>query len=340
MNDVVNTEPQGRKRDFVFDLGPGAHQCWYPVALSTEIPIGKAIGTDLGDGRIVVYRGEDGVARAMSAYCKHMGADLSYGGEVVVNNIRCPYHHWAFGDGGHCKSIPSGDDIPRGTNLVQFPLEEQYGLIWVFFGETPLYDLAKFEEFDSEKYVVRSCEAAYDEPVRVEPWILATNAFDLAHVRFLHGVNVIGSEVKELNTYHRRMFWKMGEFQEKDTGTWNPYIDLYGVNSIRTKGEMDGRLKWYIAAHTPSGRRGTRTFFTIITTKDDGAEAFLDRAEALHNRLVNEDLPIVNNMRLGDLHLVGADREMARFMRFARKYPRTTLDSLESAANAPKRKGL
>lgn len=48
-----------------FDLGPGAHQCWYPVALSSDVPKGKAFGRDLGDGRIVLYRGEDGVVRAM-----------------------------------------------------------------------------------------------------------------------------------------------------------------------------------------------------------------------------------------------------------------------------------
>src|SRR5687767_3281316 len=46
-------------RASVFDLGPGAHECWYPVALSSSVPKGTAIGRDIGDGRIVVYRGED-----------------------------------------------------------------------------------------------------------------------------------------------------------------------------------------------------------------------------------------------------------------------------------------
>src|SRR3546814_10912158 len=70
--------------------------------------------------RIVIYRGEDGAVRAMSAYCKHMGADLSVGGEVVGNNIRCPFHHWAYGDGGQCRHIPAGDEIPKRATLFHF----------------------------------------------------------------------------------------------------------------------------------------------------------------------------------------------------------------------------
>src|SRR3546814_12450048 len=54
----------------------------------------------------------------------------------------------------------------------------------------------------------------------------------------------------------------------------------------------------------------------------------------MNNRFINEDLPILNSMRLGDLHLVGADRAMIRFMLAARNYPRTTLDAIETSANA------
>jgi phenylpropionate dioxygenase-like ring-hydroxylating dioxygenase large terminal subunit len=153
--DAIGATREARKGPMFMNLGSGAHQCWYPVALSKDIPKGKAIGTDLGDGRIVIYRGQDGMARAMSAYCRHMGADLTFGGEVIGNNIRYPYHHRSYGDGGQCKHIASGDPIPRGTNLVHLPLQEQFGLMWVFFGKTPLYELQTFDDFDDEKHVAR-----------------------------------------------------------------------------------------------------------------------------------------------------------------------------------------
>ena len=338
MNDVHTMTPEARQREVFSDLGPGAHQCWYPIALSTSVEKGKAIGTDLADGRIVIYRGEDGMARAMSAYCKHMGADLSFGGDVIGNNIRCPYHHWAFGDGGQCKHIPSGDPIPRGTNLFHLPLQEKLGLIWVFLGEEPLYEVPAFDDFDPEIHVVHSFEVKLNEKLMAEPWIFTTNIYDIVHLRFLHGVNVLNTEVEELTPYRNRMSWQAEHSGEKHTGTWTPDIFVEGMNCIRTKGQMDGRLKWYIGASAPCGRDGTRFFMTIITTKDDGAEAFLSLAETLHNRVINEDLPVLVNMRYGALRLVAADRDLGRFIRSVREYPRTTMDALEAAANPGNRK--
>ncbi|MBB6123368.1 phenylpropionate dioxygenase-like ring-hydroxylating dioxygenase large terminal subunit [Sphingobium subterraneum] len=291
------------------------------------------IGTDLADGRIVIYRGEDGAARAMSAFCKHMGADLSAGGDVVGNDIRCPYHHWAYTDGGRCSNIPSGDAIPRGSNLVDLPLREELGLIWVFFGETPLYDLPGFDEFDDEKHVYRAFEIELKSKLLVDPWIFTTNVFDVVHNRVVHGLNIADPTIEDVNPFLRRMTWDAAHTGEKATGDWRPDIEVFGTNSIRTRSVMDGRLKWYIAAMTPCGRQGTREFFTIITTKDEESEERLDKWQAMHNRFVNEDLPILNNMRTGDLRLVAADRAMGRFIQAAREYPRTSLDAMETAAN-------
>src|SRR3546814_8213735 len=78
-------------------------------------------------------------------------------------------------------------------------------------------------------------------------------------------------------------------------------IYVYGINSLRTQGDQGGRLKWYIAASVPSAREDTKFFLTIITSKDDGAEEFLDRQAAMHTQILNEDLPVLNNMRFDEL---------------------------------------
>lgn len=318
-------------RASVFDLGPGVHECWYPVALSSRVPKGKAIGRDIGEGRIVIYRGEDGMVRVMSAYCKHMGADLSVGGEVVGNTIRCPFHHWAYGDGGQCKHIPAGDEIPKRANLFHFESREQFGLIWIFFGKTPLYELQTFNDFDEDKHVARSYEVELGEKLNCEPWIFTTNVFDIAHLRFLHKVNIVNSEIEEIDPYRRRMSWE-ADMGDKAAGGLRLDIHVYGMNSLRSKGDQGGRLKWYIAASVPSVREGTKFFFTIVTTKEDGAGEFLDRQAAMHTQIVNEDIPILNNMRLDELLLVPSDRAMARFMRAVLKYPRVTMKALEQSA--------
>lgn len=312
----------------VFNLGPGAHECWYPIALSSEVPQDKVIGREIGDARLVVYRGEDGVVRAMSAYCKHMGADLSVGGDVVGNNIRCPFHHWSYGDGGQCKHIPAGDQIPKGANLFQFVTREQFGLIWVFFGKEPLYELQTFEDFDESKHVARSYSIELNEKLNCEPWIFTTNVFDLVHLRFLHGVNIVNSDIEEIDPYRRRMSW-VADMGAKAAGGLRMTIDVYGMNSLRTQGDQGGRLKWYIAGSVPSVREGLRFFLTIVTTNEPGAEEFLDRQAAMHTQIINEDLPVLNNMRLDELLLVPSDKAMTRFMRAVLKYPRMTIKALE-----------
>ncbi|ATE66531.1 Rieske 2Fe-2S domain-containing protein [Rhizorhabdus dicambivorans] len=340
MDVTRSATPEARRRAMVADLGPGAHQCWYPIALSRDVPKGKAIGADLADGRVVIYRGEDEVVRVMSAFCKHMGADLSVGGDVVGNNIRCPYHHWEFGQGGKCKVIASGDPIPKGSSLANLPTAERLGLIWVFLGETPLYDLPTFEEFDDTKHAFRAFEIDLEAKLNVEPWIFATNVFDVVHNRVVHGLQFADPDVEEVSPYLRRMSWDAAHTGEKQEGVWRPDIAVHGVNGITTRSEVDGRLKWYVAVMTPCGSLGTKVFFSIVTTKDDKSEEYFDTWQAMHNRFVNEDLPILNGLRIGDMHLVGADRAMARFMRAVRKYPRTTLDALETAANAAERKAV
>lgn len=338
MDTTQYATPEARRRAVIADLGPGAHQCWYPIALSQDVPKGKVVGSDLADGRVVIYRGEDGAVRVISAHCMHMGADLSVGGDVVGNDIRCPYHHWAYGDGGRCTHIPSGDAVPKGSSLASLPTAERLGLIWVFLGETPLYALPTFDEYDERTHQFRAFEIQLEYKLAVEPWVFTTNVFDVVHNRVVHGLQIAEPEIEEVTPFLRRMSWNAAHTGEKQAGAWRPDIEVIGTNGIRTRSEIDGRFKWYVAAMTPCGRAGTRVFFSLVTTRDDQAEEYLTTWQAMHNRFVNEDLPILNNMRVGNLHLVGADRSMARFIRAAREYPRTTIDALETAANTARQK--
>ena len=74
---------------------------WYPVCLSGEVGVGKVVGRPFLDGRVIVYRGGDGVVRVNSAYCMHVGADLSVG-KVIDNGIQCPFHGWGYDGAGRC----------------------------------------------------------------------------------------------------------------------------------------------------------------------------------------------------------------------------------------------
>ena len=78
---------------------------WFKIAESGDVPIGKvryvrALGCDFA-----VFRGMDGKARVIHAFCPHMGANLA-GGQVKENHLECPFHGWKFSGDGVCEDIP------------------------------------------------------------------------------------------------------------------------------------------------------------------------------------------------------------------------------------------
>lgn len=57
--------------------------------------------------QVAVFRGQDGKAYVVDAYCPHLGANLAVGGRVVGSCIECPFHGWQFrGNDGKCVRIP------------------------------------------------------------------------------------------------------------------------------------------------------------------------------------------------------------------------------------------
>ena len=58
---------------------------WFMMAYSDELSIGEVKPVHYFGQELVLWRGEDGKARMIDAYCKHLGAHLGYGGRVKGN---------------------------------------------------------------------------------------------------------------------------------------------------------------------------------------------------------------------------------------------------------------
>src|SRR5262245_29454964 len=151
-------------------------QSWFPVALSSELPRGAVIGREFLGGRIAIYRGEDGVARVMSAYCPHMGSDLSLG-HVIGTRLRCAFHGWEFNKNGVSVQTASGDRAPRDACLYRFPCEELYGIVWAFNGDQPLWPLMRLSRPDDSLELA----SVVLDPSPCDPWVVAAHVPDLAH---------------------------------------------------------------------------------------------------------------------------------------------------------------
>ena len=124
-------------------------QSWFPVALASELVAEQILGLEFLDGKIVLFRAPDGTVRAMSAYCPHVGADLSVG-KIVDGRVQCAFHHWEYSTEGICVKTGIGDPPPKTACLFVFPVQERYGIIWVFNGEEPLFDLPQMPYPDDE----------------------------------------------------------------------------------------------------------------------------------------------------------------------------------------------
>ena len=89
---------------------------WVMVSRSQELPKGAVKYVTQSGLHVALFRGEDGVAYAVDAYCPHIGANLGIGGKVVHQTcIQCPFHGWEF-DGKTGKLVNGREKKPLTTS--------------------------------------------------------------------------------------------------------------------------------------------------------------------------------------------------------------------------------
>ncbi|CAN7454122.1 Rieske 2Fe-2S domain-containing protein [Phenylobacterium sp. LjRoot225] len=171
---------------------------WFAVANGSEIGGTPTTARYFG-AEVVIFRGEDGQAVMLEAYCPHMGTHLgrsrsSYivasGQHVEAGGIRCPFHGWRFGPDGRCNDIPYFDGpIPERARLRSWPVQERYGLVFCWNdpeGQGPDFDLPEFPEWDDPQWMRwPGLEHLGDLPCH--PIEIFDNNSDWAHLMYTHG---------------------------------------------------------------------------------------------------------------------------------------------------------
>jgi vanillate O-demethylase monooxygenase subunit len=159
------------------------HEFWHPVAYASVLAEGGPIPALLLDEPLVVAR-LDGEVRVFRDLCSHRGTAISLGW-VEDNQIRCPYHGWAFGPDGMCTEIPArfGTRIPDRARLKSYRAKEAGGLIWVCLGKEPRMPVPDFGDHANPDFRI----------VEVPPydWQSAAarrleNYVDFAHFAWVH----------------------------------------------------------------------------------------------------------------------------------------------------------
>ncbi|MEO0457762.1 MAG: aromatic ring-hydroxylating dioxygenase subunit alpha [Cyanobacteria bacterium P01_A01_bin.114] len=124
---------------------------WYPAIWGHQLKPGQITPVTVWQTTVALYRDETGQPHALENACPHKGVEL-HKGEVHGQNLVCPYHGWAFNDEGRCVSIPyfpAEQKLPC-AQARSYPVQEKYGLIWIFPGERalatqqPLPDISEY----------------------------------------------------------------------------------------------------------------------------------------------------------------------------------------------------
>ena len=255
----------------------------------------------------------------MSAWCRHLGADMSMG-KVIGDDVRCAFHHWQYGPDGVCTKIPASDTIPKAAKLFKFPTAEKWGLIWAFNGAEPLFDVPDFPGYSASDLDFRTAEA-FDLPV--EPWVPFTNSMDFQHLRVLHGLK-IDCNPDQIHVGPYKIEYDV-RFEDPQLGIFDQSIRVSGTNTIALSGKLNGMsvLSMATGTPTPDGRtHGWSVTATPLSEGDDETRAQrIQIGQAFFHRLIEEDTPIMSTIRFREGLLIDADRALAMFFQYVKKFP-------------------
>jgi phenylpropionate dioxygenase-like ring-hydroxylating dioxygenase large terminal subunit len=173
-----------RKLDTVFPFG------WFAVSYSDELAVGEVKAVRYFARDLAVWRGEDGQARVLDAYCRHLGAHMGHGGKVNGNDLECPFHAWQYNEKGAVTRIPYARTIPpqakRDNCVPAYPVTEANGLVWIWYhpdGIAPLFEVDSYPEIGSEGWT----------PYKKFEWRVFNsignmhdNGLDMAHFFYVH----------------------------------------------------------------------------------------------------------------------------------------------------------
>jgi nitrite reductase/ring-hydroxylating ferredoxin subunit len=294
--------------------GYGFHQCWYPLGLTAEFAAGQVAGRDFLGTRVVLYRDAAGKIVVQSAWCPHLGADLSVG-SLVDGQLCCAYHHWRFDAAGACTNIPAGDKIPPGATIATFPSAEAWGLVWAFNGGAPSCGPPRIPEASEEDLVIETYRRG---PRDIDPWIAVSNGVDFQHLRTLHGFP--GALTPETLTVEDHSI----EFDIAGRG-YTQHGRISGTNCFAQYLKIGDNEMFMLFAGC-SVAAGKSVAYYVIGVRNSllAAEqkAKLAALKQFVDKLYVEDAAVLDTIRFRKGVLVASDRHLARFLKYVDGFPR------------------
>jgi phenylpropionate dioxygenase-like ring-hydroxylating dioxygenase large terminal subunit len=305
---------------------------WYIACSSERLPKGKAKSVEICGQKIVVFRGEDGKARSLDAYCPHLGTDLGIG-KVEGNWIRCAFHQWAFDQTGKCQEIPCQTEIPERARVQAYATSEKYGFIWVYPEAEATEAIAEFDELKGYEIVTRA-DQAFER--NCHHHICMMNGIDAQHLKTIHRLDIAMELSLQQNLLKTQMDFTMrGRFPDttmrerlgqRFLGSTYEYSMRYANGCLGLLTMMKNVRLFpplhMIYAYTPIEAGRTRIQPIYVTKRRKGlwgrwvSEVLLLSTRLAYYMLRDEDGVIYDNIRFEPKTVLKIDQPLVEYMKY------------------------
>lgn len=157
---------------------------WYVAAVASEVTRTPRRVTLLGR-HVALFRREDGSPVALEDACPHRKLPLTLG-RVVGDTIECGYHGLKFDCSGACIRVPATPGAAERIRVRAYPVEDRYGLVWVWTGDPVLADPAKIFDVTEWGNPAWGCTAPGAMEVACDYRYITDNLLDPSHVAWVH----------------------------------------------------------------------------------------------------------------------------------------------------------
>ncbi|MFN8025361.1 MAG: Rieske 2Fe-2S domain-containing protein [Acidimicrobiia bacterium] len=293
---------------------------WYVVLASAALAPGAVVPLEYFGRELVAFRGESGEAVVADAHCPHMGAHLGYGGVVVGDTVRCPFHAWRFDTAGDCVEVPysTSGQVPR-VCLTTHPVEEVNGLVHVWAsgaGRAPTWRPMARPEFGAPGWVGYETIGWH---IRMHVQELAENVPDMAHFNYVHEV---GADLRALAEVDGHVYRQQSQVKVGDDYVTFTRQEAEGLGIVWLH-SMEGRV-CFVTATTPVDDETCELRLYFLVHQDNG-EAELTAANRATIESIAEntarDVPIWEHKKYVEkAPLVADDGPILLLRRWARQF--------------------
>lgn len=163
---------------------------WYVAALSSQLGRTLLPCRLLGEA-VVLYRTEDGRPVALEDACPHRKLPLSMG-RIKGDAVECGYHGLTFDCTGKCIDAATQQRIPPFAKVRSYPVQDRYGLLWVWMGDelAPQPGIFEIQTHDHPGWHLTRGDSM---PIKCNYLWMVDNLLDPSHVAWVHRSSFAGA---------------------------------------------------------------------------------------------------------------------------------------------------